>query len=110
MEIGAWVFGLLAIGSLVSVAAKRPWTLVFARIQNSPEVCRTDLFRETNMILSCVWSLLFAGGALLATLGPPWLNLLYGGSFGLMGYYSKRLGSWYSSYRLKSMARSNGPK
>jgi hypothetical protein len=107
METGTWVLGLLAFGSLVSVAVKRPWTMIFARLQNTPEVCRTNLFRETNMILSCAWSLLFAGGALLATVGPPWLNVVYGGAFGLMGYYSKRLGSWYSSWRVKSMAHSN---
>jgi hypothetical protein len=103
MGAGAWVFILLAVGSIISVAAKRPWTLIFARLQNSPEVCRTALFRETNMILTCVWSVLFVGGALLATVGLPWLNIIYGGAFGLMGYYSKRLGSWYSSWRLKSL-------
>lgn len=103
METGSWVFGLLAVLSIVSVAAKRPWTIFFARLQNSPEVCRTPLFRETNMILSCAWSVLFIGGALLATVGPPWLNIIYGGSFGLMGYYSKQLGSMYSSWRLKSL-------
>jgi hypothetical protein len=107
METGSWIFGVLAFGSLISVAVKRPWTMVFARLQNPPEVCQTDLFRETNMVLSCVWSLLFAGGALLAAVESPWLNILYGGSFGLMGYYSKHLGSWYSSWRLKSMGPSN---
>jgi hypothetical protein len=98
-----WVFGLLAVGSLVSVVAKRPWTLIFARLQNSPEVCRTALFLETNMILTCVWSVLFAGAAV----GWPWLNIIYGGAFGLMGVYSNRLGSWYSSWKLESKGRSN---
>jgi len=107
MEMGFWVFAIFAVGSLVSVIAKRPWTSVFARLQNPPEVCQSDLFRETNMVLSGLWTLLFMGGALLATLGSPWLNFLYGGSFGLLGYYSKRLGSWYSSWRLASKERSN---
>jgi hypothetical protein len=107
METGAWVFGLLAVGSIVSVAVNRPWTLIFARLQNSPEICRTALFLETNMILTCVWSVLFAGGAVLAAVGSPWLNIIYGGAFGLMGYYSKRLGAWYSSWKLESKDRSN---
>ena len=101
MGIGAWVYCIFAAGSLASIALGHPWTVFFARLQNPPEVCQTKLFHETNIALSIGWTFLFIGGAVFSTLGSPALNFLYGGTFGLMGYYSKNIGSWYSSWRTK---------
>lgn len=103
MHIGMWIFGLLALASLASVLARRPWTSVLARRHNPPEVWSTDLFRETNMLISGGWSLLFAGAALLAVLAPLWLNLGYGALLFVAGHFSPRIGAWYSSRRLRAM-------
>jgi hypothetical protein len=109
MHIGAWIFGLLALASLASALAKRPWTSVIARRHNPPEVWSTDLFRETNMLISGAWSILFAGGAFLAALAPLWLNLGYGVLLVVLGRLSPRIGAWYSSWRLRAMGLS-GPQ
>ena len=103
MHVGVWIFGLLALASLASVIARRPWTSVIARRHNPPEVWSTDLFRETNMVISGGWSLLFAGAALLAARAPLWLNLGYGVLLVALGHFSPRLGAWYSSRRLRAM-------
>ena len=109
MHVGAWIFGLLALASLASVLARRPWTSVIARRHYPPDVRSTDLFRETNMLISGGWSLLFAGGALLAALAPLWLNLGYGVLLGALGHFSSRFGAWYASRRRRSMGLS-GPE
>lgn len=103
MNIGVWIFGLLALVSLASVLARRPWTSIVARRHNPPDVWPTDLFRETNMLISGGWALLFAGAALLAALAPPWLNLGYGTLLVAFGLLSPRFGGWYSSRRLRAM-------
>ena len=103
MHVGVWSFSLLALASLASVIARRPWTSVIARRQNPPEVWSTDLFRETNMLISGGWSLLFAGSALLAALAPLWLNLGYGVLLIALGHFSSRFGAWYSLRRLRAM-------
>lgn len=107
MEVGVWIFGLLALASLGSVVAKRPWTAVLARRHNPPEVWSTDLFRETNMLISGGWALLFAGAACLAALAPLWPNLVYGALLVLLGHYSSRFGAWYSTRRLRAMGLSD---
>ena len=109
MHVGAWIFGVLALASLASVLAKRPWTSVIARRHNPPAVWSTDLFRETNMLISTGWSLLFAGGAFLAASAPLWLNLGYGVVLLILGHFSPRFGAWYSSRRLRAMGLS-GPQ
>jgi hypothetical protein len=103
MHVGVWIFGLLALASLASVLARRPWTSVAARRHNPPEVWSTDLFRETNMLISGTWSLLFGGAALLAALAPLWINLGYGALLAALGHFSARIGAWYSSRRLRAM-------
>jgi hypothetical protein len=106
MHVGVWIFGSLALASLASVLARRPWTSVIARRHSPPEVWSSDLFRETNMVISGGWSFLFAGGALLAALAPLWLNLGHGVLLVALGQFSSRFGAWYSSRHLRSMGLS----
>ena len=106
MHVGAWIFGLLALASLASVLARHPWTSIIARRHNPPEVWSTDLFRETNMLISGGWSLLFAGGALLGALAPLWLSLGYSVLLVSLGRFSPRFGAWYSFRRLRAMGLS----
>jgi len=103
MHVAVWLFSLLALASLASVLARHPWTSVIARRHNPPEVWSTDLFRETNMLISGGWSLLFGGAALLAAVAPLWLNLGYGALLFALGRFSPRFGAWYSSRRLRAM-------
>jgi len=107
MNVSVWIFGVLALASLASVLAKRPWTAVLARRHNPPEVWSTDLFRQTNMLISGGWTLLFAGAACLAAFAPLSWNLGYGALLVVLGSYSSRFGAWYSSRRLRAMGLSD---
>jgi hypothetical protein len=103
MNVGVWILGSLALASLASVLARRPWTSVLARRHNPPEVWSTDLFRETNMVISGGWAFFFAGASVMAAFAPLWLNLGYGALLVVLGYFSSRFGAWYSSRRLRAM-------
>ena len=103
MQAATWILGVLAIASMVSVVAKRPWTTFIAKRHNPPEVWSTDLFRETNMIISASWSFLFASAAMLAAVAPLWVNLAYGVFLFALGRLSPKFGAWYSSRRLRPM-------
>ncbi len=106
MHLGSWIFGLLALASLASVVVRRPWTMIVARRHNPPEVWSTDLFRETNMLLTTGWAVLFAGAAILASLAPLSLNIAWGAVLLVLGHFSPRLGSLYASRRLRAMGLS----
>ena len=103
MNLGTIVFGGLAIISLVSMLAKRPWTIIPARRSYPPQVWATDLFLETNMVVTGVWTFLFAIAAVLASFVPAWVHVIFGVSFAALGSVSHRFGSWYSARRLKAM-------
>jgi hypothetical protein len=107
MHVFTWILGLLAFASLASVVAKRPWTTSIAKRHNPPEVWSTDLFHETNMVISGGRSLLFASAAVLAAVAPLWLNLAYGGILTVLGYLSPKFGARYSSRRLRAMGLSD---
>jgi hypothetical protein len=99
----ALVFVLMSLLSFVSVLAQRPWTVVLARRHNPPEVWSTPLFYETNVIMTCGWSLLFAIAAALNALAPVWIVVAYGVVLFFVGRASPRLGLWYSRRRLEAM-------
>lgn len=103
MHLGAYVFAALALGSILSVAIGWPWTILVARRHNPREVWKTDLFRETNMLLSSAWAALFAGAAALAWYGPLWLSLGYGGLLLVLGHFSPHVGAWYATRRLRGL-------
>lgn len=103
MQASVWVFAFIALVSLVSVLVKRPWTAIIARRDNPPEVVASDLFLETNMVISAVWSLLFAVAALLSAVAPFWLGLAYGLLLFYLGHVSPRFGAWYATKRLRAL-------
>jgi len=109
MQAIIWFFGVLAFASMVSVFVKLPWTTLIAKRHNPPEVWSTDLFRETNMILSTGWSVLFAGAAVMAAVAPLWVNLGYGVFLFALGRLSPKVGAWYSSRRLCAMGLKDPP-
>lgn len=103
LNIATYILGTIAGMSLLSVLIKRPWTILIARRHTPPEVWSTDLFLETNMIISGAWTLLFALAAFLSIILPLWANLMVGVIFFLLGRLSPRFGLWYSSKRMKSL-------
>jgi hypothetical protein len=98
-----WIHAALALASIGSILVGRPWTTRLARRHTRPEVWSTDLFRETNVVVTATWALLFAAGALLAAVASPWAQLPYGALLVLFGRLSPGLGSWYSGRRLRAM-------
>jgi hypothetical protein len=101
--LSAWILGSLSLFSIVSVAAKRPWTIAIAKQHNPPEVWSTPLFLETNMLITGMWAALFAVGAILATAAGWWVNLAYAALLVFLGRRSPSLGAWYSTRRLRAM-------
>ena len=106
MSIGSVILGSLALISLVSLLLKRPWTTLVARRSVPPEVWSTDLFLETNMIITGAWAVLFFVAALLASYASGWVNLAFGALLAILGFGSGRFGTWYAARRLEAMGLS----
>lgn len=104
MNVGVWLYSALALASLISVLARRPWTIPLARRRTAPAVWSTDLFLETNLALSGGWTLLFAGGAAVSALTPLWGQMAYGALLAVFGRASHNVAGWYSARRLRAMA------
>lgn len=102
MKTGTIIFGILTLISAGSLLIKRPWTIIVARRSTSPDVWSTDLFLETNMIITGGWAILFGGAAVLAAIAPTWVNIIYGAFLFILGVLSSRFGSWYSNRRLRA--------
>lgn len=103
MYISTWIFGVLTLISLGSMLARKPWTIIVAKRATSPDAWSTDLFLETNMIITGAWALLFFGQTILSRIAPGWLNIIYGILLMILGGLSGRFGHWYSNRRLKAM-------
>jgi hypothetical protein len=106
VSTGSVILGSLALISLVSLLVKRPWTILVARRSVPPEVWTTDLFLETNMIITGAWAVLFFVAALLASYASTWVNVGFGVLLAALGLLSSRFGLWYSSRRLEAMGLS----
>ena len=106
MSTGSMILGSLALISLVSLLLKRPWTILVARRSAPPEVWSTDLFLETNMIITGAWAVLFFVAALLASYASTWVNVAFGALLMVLGVSSSRFGSWYAARRLEAMGLS----
>ncbi|RKF14848.1 hypothetical protein D6850_08230 [Roseovarius spongiae] len=65
MDHAALAFLLLAVISLASVVAGRPWTVIVARRTTPAELWDHPLFRETNVVMSLAWSAMFGISALV---------------------------------------------
>ena len=105
MNVPAYVFGALSAVSLISMLVRHPWTIMVARKSTPPEVWSTDLFMETNMIITGTWAVLFCIAAVISMTMPLWVNVLIGVVYVLLGNLSSRFGLWYSSRRLESMMK-----
>ena len=106
MHVTVWLYAVLALASLASLIIRRPWTAPLGRRRMPPAVWTTELFLETNLVLTALWTLLFAGGTVIAALAPLWVQVAYGLGLAALGRLSFRLGEWYSGRRLRAMAAS----
>ena len=103
MNIGAWSFVGLAAGSLVTVVLGVPWTTYIARRHTPPATWSTPLFRETNVVMTLAWALLFLAAAGVAARTPLWVQPIVGASLYSLGRVSPCLASWYAARRARAM-------
>ena len=106
MTLMAWIFAALAVASIGSILVGRPWTIPLGRRSTPPAVWSTDIFRETNVVLTALWAFLFAGAAILDVTAPWWIRLAYGGVLAVLARRSTDIGLWYSARRLRAMSAS----
>jgi hypothetical protein len=102
MKIITLIFVTISGLSLLSIIVRRPWTILIARRRTPPEVWSTDLFLETNSIITGGWTILFAMAALQSIYAPIWCSLILAVVYFLLSRLSPKFGTWYSSKRLKS--------
>ena len=102
MKIMTLIFTTISGLSLLSIITKRPWTILIARRRTPPEVWGTDLFLETNIIITGAWTILFGLAALLSIYVPIWCSLILAVVYFILSRLSPKFGAWYSSKRLKS--------
>ena len=103
MNIGAWSFVGLAAGSLVTVALGMPWTTYIARRHTPPAMWSTPLFRETNVIMTLGWTLIFLAAAGVVAWTPLWVQPIVGAVLYGLGRVSPYLASQYASRRARPM-------
>ena len=103
MQFITYMLSSLSILSLASIIFKRPWTMMIARKSIASEFWSTSLFLETNMIITGIWTILFALAAFLSATMPPWVNLMVCAVYLFLGKFSPRFGLWYSSKRIRSL-------
>ncbi|MBM3223746.1 MAG: hypothetical protein FJZ47_08110 [Candidatus Tectomicrobia bacterium] len=103
MNLGAWSFLLAAVGSLLTVLLGRPWTTYIARRHTPPAVWPTPLFRETNIVMTLLWALLFGLAGLLAAWLPVWVQLPMGALLYVLGRLSPWLASCYAAWRRQAL-------
>lgn len=105
MNCVTYLLGSLSGLSLASILIKRPWTIIIARRKTPPEVWSTGLFLETNMIITGAWTILLGLATVISATMPLWVNLVLCVVYSLLGSFSSRFGSWYSSKRLRSLQK-----
>lgn len=103
MNIGAWSLVGCAAGSLVTVVLGVPWTTYIARRHTPPAMWSTPLFRETNVVMTLGWALLFLAAAGVAAWTPLWVQPLVGAALYGLGRVSPCLAAWYAARRAPAM-------
>jgi hypothetical protein len=104
VNIGAWSLVGLAAGSIVTVVVGAPWTTHIARRHTPQAVWSTPLFRETNVVMTLGWALVFLAAAGVEAWTPVWVQPLVGGALYGLGRVSPHLASWYASGRARVMS------
>lgn len=94
--------------SLLSLLARRPWTLVPAKRRNPPQLWKEPLFLETNMVITGAWTLYFALNAAVTTAVPVWAGAILGVPTPLLGKLSHRTAPRYVAWRLSRASMRGG--
>ena len=76
MTAGFWIWGALAAGSTLSLAAGRPWTRLPARGRYPAEVRSLASYQHSHVVLTAAWSAYFAAAAALSAVLPAWASPL----------------------------------
>jgi hypothetical protein len=103
VNIGAWGFVGMAAGSLLTVVLGVPWTTYIARRHTPPAAWSTPLFRETNVVMTLGWTLLFLAAAGIAARTPLWVQPMVGAILYGLGRASPYLAARYAARRARAM-------
>jgi hypothetical protein len=93
--------GALAAGTWMSIAARRPFTLEYAREHTDPSLWNSPVFLRTNYLLTLMWAVAFSIDASLAWLRsvqpamPGWAYEAI--SYGLL-ILAMLVSTWYPQY------------
>ena len=98
--IGTVIWGTLAVVSAATLLAGRPWTEMLARGQWPPEIHSLPIFRESNLVITAGWTLIFAIGAAISAVSPVWVSPTLAAPMPLIGRLSYRLGPKYVRWRV----------
>lgn len=103
MGFAFWLFAAGCAISIASVAIGKPWTEALARKGTPPELRKTPLFHETNLLMTGLWALVFMVAAFAAARSPLWAHLAIAVALIALGRMSPQLGTWYANRRMATM-------
>jgi putative sterol carrier protein len=107
MSVGAWVWGLECIASVLTLLFGRPWTALLSGRRYGEEVRAHPYFTEANMWITGAWTLYFALAASVTVLTAPWVALVFVGPTPLLGLASFKVGDRYASWRMRRTTRTS---
>lgn len=105
MRIATMGWLAAAVASAVSLALRRPWTAIPARRRLPEPMWAHPVFRETNMVLTAGWTVLFGAAALVSAGTPWWTSPIMGGVSAVLAELSHKVGGRYAAWRLARAAR-----
>jgi hypothetical protein len=89
--------GALAIGTWITLAIGRPFTLDYAREQTDPSLWNDPGFLRTNRVMTATWGLTFTINALLAV-GKPRRLFLPDLGYELISYGLMLAAAWFTTW------------
>jgi SCP-2 sterol transfer family len=105
MSVGAWVWGIESIASVVTLLFGRPWTALLGGRRYSEAVRAHPYFTEANMWITGAWTLYFALAASVTALTAAWVGVVFVGPTPLLGWASFKAGEHYAPWRMRSTTR-----
>ena len=102
MAIAVWIWGVQALASGGSLAARRPWTMLASGRRYQPQVRAHPLFLQANRRITGAWTAYFAAAAVASAAVGPWASLALAAPTPLLGWLSYRYGDRYAASRLAS--------
>jgi len=94
---------VLLVVFVVSVVVKRPATILMSRWRYSADLRGTDLFRETNSIITWAWAVYYAIAALVTAFTPSWTSAVFAAASIPLTLVAFWFGQRYSSSKLRAL-------